>query len=133
MPVPSDTHDDDIDLTPGTAKSDIVALLYNNPDSRFHTDNIQDRLDTPHGTIATILTRLNNDGLIEKIEDEYYQAFDHRDDLYRYVGSLNQLEIMFNDKNYNEQTNRDGSQLEDVDEDELDAEIAELEADLDQA
>ena len=128
--MPSDTHDADIDLTPGTTRSDIIAFLYNNLDNRFSADDIQDRLNVPHGTVTMTLTRLNNDGLIGKTEDRYYHALDHRDDLRRYVGSLNQLEAMFDDKNSNEQTTIDDSQLEDIGEDELDAELAELEAEL---
>ncbi|UPW01703.1 MarR family transcriptional regulator [Halorussus gelatinilyticus] len=128
MPDPSDTHDADIDLTPGTAKSDIVAVLYGNPGNRFSTDGIQDRLDIPHTTVTATLTRLNNDGLIGKTEGRNYHALDHRDDLRRYVGSLNQLETMFDDKH----TNRDDFQLKDIDEDELDTEIVKLEADLNQ-
>ena len=128
--MPSDTHDADIDLTPGTTRSDIIAFLYNNLDNRFSADGIQDQLGVPHGTVTMTLTRLNNDGLIGKTEDRYYHALDHRDDLRRYVGGLNQLEAMFDDKNSNEQTTIDDSQLEDIGEDELDAELAELEAEL---
>jgi hypothetical protein len=130
--MPSDTHDADIDLTPGTTKSDIVAFLYSNLDKRFSADSIQDQLDVPHGEVTTTLTHLSNDGLIGQTEDRYYCALDHRDDLRRYVGSLNQLETMFDGKNCDEHTNRDNSQLDDIDEDELDAELAELEAGLSQ-
>jgi len=71
-------------------------------------------------------------GLIRKTEDGAYHALGHRDDLRRYVGSLNQLERMFAVKNYDEHTNIDGPQLEDIDEDELDAEITALEAERNQ-
>jgi len=55
----------------------------------------------------------------------HYHALDHREDLRRYVASLDQLERIFEDKEYV------GNPTEDVDEDELDAEIDELEAELD--
>jgi Mn-dependent DtxR family transcriptional regulator len=131
MPPPSDTHDADIDLIPGTPKSDIVAFLYGTPDDRFSADDIRERLDIPHRMVSTTLTRLINDGLIGETGDRYYHALDHREDLRRYVESLNQLETMFDDMNYDEHTNRDDSQLEDIDEEELNAELAELEAELD--
>jgi DNA-binding MarR family transcriptional regulator len=130
--MPSDTQDADIDLTPGTAKSDIVVFLYNNPGSGFSAGDIQDRLDIACGTVKTTLTRLNNDGLVRKNEDGDYYALGHRGDLRRYVGSLNQLERMFAVKNYDEHTNIDRPQLENIDEDELDAELTELEAELNQ-
>lgn len=128
--MPSDTHDADIDLTPGTPKSDIVAILYGNPDNRFSVGDIRERLAIPHGTVTTTLTQLTNDGQIREAGDRYYHALDQRDDLRRYVGSLNQLETMFEDKNSDEHTTIDDSQLGDIDEDELDAELAELEAEL---
>lgn len=128
--MPSDTHDADIDLTPGTPKSDIVAVLYGNLDDRFSVDDIRERLDIPHGTVTTTLTRLNNGGLIGEAGDSYSHGPDQRDDLRRYVASLNQLETKFDDKIYDEHTTIDDSQLEEIDEDELDAELAELEAEL---
>lgn len=130
--MPSDTQDADINLTPGTTKSDIVVFLYNNPGSRFSTGDIQDGLNIACGTVITTLNRLNNDGLIGKNEDGDYYALGHRGDLHRYVGSLNQLERMFADKNYDGHTNIDGPRLENIDEDELDAELTKLEAELNQ-
>jgi DNA-binding MarR family transcriptional regulator len=131
MPDSSDTHEADIDLIPGTAESDIVALLYNNLDTRFSGGDIQDRLVMPRGTVTTTLTRLNNDGLTEKTEDGYYHALGHREDLRRYVASVQQTKRLFENmsKDYEEHTDIE-SPIEDDDEDELDAEIAELEADL---
>lgn len=130
--MPSDSNDVDIELTPGTTKSEIIALLYNNPDDGFSANDIQDQLDVTNGTVTTTLTHLNINGLIGKTENKYYHALNHRDDLRRYVVSLNQLERMFDDKDYDEYTDVDDSHLEDINEDELDAELAELEADLNQ-
>lgn len=127
--MPADTQDADIDLIPGTPKSDIVAVLYGNPDDRFSVDDIRERLDIPHGAVTRTLTRLTNGGLIGEDGDRYY-ALDQRDDLRRYVASLNQLETMFGHKNSDEHTTIDDSHLEEIDEDELDAELAELEAEL---
>lgn len=131
MPGSSDTHDADIDLIPGTPKSEIVAFLYRNPDDRFDADDIRERLDIPQRTITTTLTQLTNGGLIGETGSKCYHALDHREDLRRYVGSLNQLEMMFTDKTYDEHTEIADPQPEDIDEDELNAELAELEAELD--
>jgi DNA-binding MarR family transcriptional regulator len=131
MPSSSDTHDADIDLIPGTPTSEIVAFLYRNPDDRFDADDIRERLDIPQRTITTTLTQLNNGGLIGETGGKCYHALDHREDLRRYVGSLNELETMFTDKTYDEHTEIADPQLEDIDEDELNAELAELEAELD--
>jgi predicted transcriptional regulator len=127
--MPSNPNDPDIEITPGTTKSKIIALLYNNPDNGFSADDIQDQLDISNETATTTLTRLNIDGLIGETENRYH-ALNHRDDLRRYTGSLNQLKRMFDDKDYDEHTDIDNSHHEDINEDELDAEIAELEADI---
>jgi DNA-binding MarR family transcriptional regulator len=124
MPVHLDTHEPDVDLTPGTAKSDIVAFLYDNPDLGFKPKELEDHLELPHGTVTTTLKRLYDDGLIGKTSDSHYHALEHREDLHRYVASLDQLERMFEDKEYV------GAPTEDVDEDELEEELAELEAEI---
>ena len=97
--MPSNPNDPDIEITPGTTKSKIIALLYNNPDNGFSADDIQDQLDISNGTATATLTRLNIDGLIGETENRYH-ALNHRDDLRRYTGSLNQLKRMFDDKDY---------------------------------
>lgn len=130
--MPSDSNDADIELIPGTTKSKIIALLYNNPDNGFSADDILDQLDISNGTVTTTLTHLNMNGLIGETENRYYHALNHRDDLRRYAGSLNQLERMFDDRDYDEYTDVDDTHLGDIDEDELDTEIAELEAELNQ-
>ena len=131
MPVPLDTHDPDINLTPGTTKSDIVAYLYNNPEYGYKPAEIREHLDIPHGTVTTTLTRLHDQGLIGKTTDSHYHALEHREDLRRYVGSLEELERMFEDKDFEERTDWENGPPDDVNEDELDAEIAELEAEMD--
>lgn len=124
MPVPSDSHDADIDLIQETSTSEIVTILYNNPELTFKPKELADCLGLPLGTITTTLKRLHENEFIEQTSDSHYHALEHREDLRRYVASLDQLERMFEDKEYV------GTPTEDVDEDELDAEIAELEAEL---
>jgi hypothetical protein len=88
MPVRLDTHDPEIDLTLGTTKSDIVAFLYENPEYGYRPAEIRDRLDIPHGTATTTLKCLQDHGYLGKTEDGYYHALDNREDLQRYVASL---------------------------------------------
>ena len=121
MPVHLDTHEPDVELTPGTAKSDIIAFLYDNTELGFKPKELEDHLELPHGTVTTTLTRLYNDGFIGKTRDSHYHALDHREDLRRYVASLDQLERMFEDKEYV------GNPTEEVDEDEIDELEAEIE------
>lgn len=135
MPVHLDSHEPDVDLTPGTAKSDIVAFLYGQPEFGFKPREVEDELDLPHGTVTTTLTRLYDQGFVGKTTDSHYHALEHREDLHRYVSSLDQVERLFEGEteDFAENTEwRDGPP-KDVDEAELDAEIDELEADFEDA
>lgn len=130
MPVHLDSHDPEIDLTPGTAKSDIVAFLYSNTEYGYRPNEISVELDIPHGTATTTLTRLHEEGYIGKTEDSYYYALDNREDLRRYVASLDQLDRMFNqpsEKPVSESSHSEPLTEESVDEATLDAEVDELE------
>ena len=95
MPVHLDTHEPDIDLTPGTTKSDLVAFLYNNSEYGYKPSELREELDIPHGTATTTLKRLHEAGYIEKTEDSYYHALENREPLRRYVAGLDQLDRMF--------------------------------------
>jgi biotin operon repressor len=128
MPVPLDEHDPDVDLTPGTTISDVVALLYRNSDFGYQPAEIRDELDIPRGTVTTTLKRLHDDGYVGKTSDSHYHALDHRDDLSRYVTSLEQLDRMFTER---EEPDDTGGTPNEVDEAELDAELQALEATLD--
>lgn len=95
MPVHLDTHNPDIDLTPRTTKSDIVAFLYDNPEYGYRPSEIREHLDIPHGIATTTLKRLHEASYIGKTEDSYYHALEHRETLRRYVAGLDQLDRMF--------------------------------------
>lgn len=130
MPVHLDTHDPDLELTPGTTKSDVVAFLYANPDLGYKPAEIRDELDIPRGTATATLTRLHDEGLVGKTKDGYYHALDRREDIHRYVTSLDQLDRLF-DRPTEEATDAQSSSPDSVDEDALDAEVADLEDEFD--
>lgn len=95
MPVRLEDHNPEIDLRPGTTKADIVAYLYQNPEWGYSPQDIKEALDIPRGTATTTLKRLSDDGYLGKTEDGYYYALDEREDLRRYVASLEQVHRMF--------------------------------------
>ncbi|WP_248516930.1 MarR family transcriptional regulator [Salinarchaeum laminariae] len=128
MPVPLDEHEPDVDLTPVTTKSDIVAFLYRNPEYGYRPAEIRAELDIPRGTATTTLKRLHDDGYVGKTTDSHYHALDRRDDLSRYVTSLEQLDRMFAERGEPDGT---GATPTEVDEAELEAEVEALEASLD--
>jgi DNA-binding MarR family transcriptional regulator len=95
MPILLEDHDAEIDLRPGTTKSDIVAYLYQNPEWGYSPQDVKEALDIPRGTATTTLKRLYDDDYIGKTEDGYYHALGERDDIRRYVANLNQAQRMF--------------------------------------
>ena len=127
MPIHLDTHDPDIDLKPGTTKSEIVRFLYTHVEYGFKPAEIRDRLDVPHGTATTTLKRLHEAGHIGKTQDGYYHAIEGREDLRRYVASLGQLERMFQQPEKGGPTTT-GTDVPDDSDEKLDTELDELEA-----
>ncbi|MDZ7850685.1 MAG: helix-turn-helix domain-containing protein [Halodesulfurarchaeum sp.] len=128
MPIHLESHDSDVNLTPGTTKSDIVVMLYTNPKLGFRPAEISEALDIPRGTATTTVKRLCEQGYIEKTDNSYYHAIDHREDLRRYVGSLDQLERLFDRPPTT--TTEDASGQATIDESALEAEVKSIESDL---
>jgi Mn-dependent DtxR family transcriptional regulator len=95
MPVSLENHNPDLDLTPGTTKSDIVAFLHNNDQYGYSPRDIHEELDIPHNTAKVTLKRLYDDEYIDKTPDGYYHARGDREDLYRYTAALDGLDRMF--------------------------------------
>jgi len=134
MPVLLEDHDAELTLRPGTTKSDIVAYLYHNPEWGYSPQDLTESLDIPRGTATTTLKRLSDDGYIGKTDDGYYYALRERDDIRRYVSSLDQLERMFShhrdaDATPEQPETRIGEGRTDA---ELDAELADLEDEMEE-
>jgi DNA-binding MarR family transcriptional regulator len=134
MPVLLENHDPDVQLRPGTTKSDIVAYLYQNPEWGYAPKEIAAELEIPHGTATTTLGRLYADNYVGKTDDGYYHALSDRDDIQRYIANLNQANRMFGHHrdetaSPEEPETQIGEQRTD---EELETELAELEDDLDE-
>lgn len=134
MPVHLETHTPEIDLTPGTTKSDVVFFLYNNPEFGYRPSEIKEELDIPRGTATTTVKRLHESGYIGKTEDSYYYALENREDICRYVASLDQLDRLFG-HHTEEGANSAPASLttqpdRDIDEDDVETELSELEDEI---
>ncbi|WP_049917615.1 winged helix-turn-helix transcriptional regulator [Haloferax denitrificans] len=134
MPVLLKHHDAELSLRPGTTKSDLVAYLYQNSEWGYSPQELKEALDIPRGTATTTLKRLYDDDYIGKTDDGYYYALSERDDIRRYVSSLNQVNRLFGhhrdaDATPEEPDKQIGGGRTD---EELDAELAELEAEVDE-
>jgi len=132
MPVPLKDHNSELTLRPGTTKSDIVAFLYHNPEWGYSPTEVKEELDIPRGTATTTLKRLYDDDYIGKTDDGYYHALSEREDIRRYVSSLDQVHRLFSHHGDSDATpEKPDTQIgEHRTEEELDAELAELETEI---
>lgn len=129
MPVLLKDHDSELNLRPGTTKSDIVAYLYRNPEWGYSPQDLKEALDIPRGTATTTLKRLYDDDYIGKTNDGYYHALSEREGIRRYVSSLNQVHRLFGHHRDTDATPEEPEKQigEGHTDEELDAELAELE------
>ena len=95
MPIHRDSYPEDVDLKPGTTKSEIVVFLYRNLDFAYTPGEIAEDLDVPNGTATTTLRRLHDQGYVGRMEEGYYHGLDDREDLRRYPRSVAETEAMF--------------------------------------
>jgi hypothetical protein len=132
MPIHRDSHPKDVDLKPGTTKSDIVVFLYRNLDLAYTPGEIADELDIPDGTATTTLRRLHNSGYVGRMKEGYYHGLDDREDLRRYPHSVAETEAMFStDSDSVEPDPARSPDTDAVSDGDLEAEIDDLEGDLD--
>ncbi|MDJ1434721.1 winged helix-turn-helix domain-containing protein [Halostagnicola sp. A-GB9-2] len=134
MPVLLEDHDPELTLRPETTKSDIVAYLYQNPEWGYSPQDLKEALDIPRGTATTTLKRLYDDGYIGKTDDGYYHALSDREDIRRYVSSLDQVHRLFGHHRDSDATPEEPEKQigEGRSDEELDAELAELEDGLEE-
>lgn len=95
MPISLDDYEPDVNLRPGTTKSDIVAHLYRNDEYGYSPQDLHNELDIPHNTAKVTLKRLYDNGYLDKTSDGYYYSRQDREDLYRYTAALEGLDRMF--------------------------------------
>ncbi len=135
MPIHRESHPDDVDLKPGTTKSDIVVFLYQHLDFAYTPSEIAAALDIPKGTATTTLRRLHERGYVGRMEEGYYHGLDNRDDLRRYPQSVAETEALFTTHPDNaDAPDPDPARAPDADavaDAALEAELDELEDDVD--
>jgi len=133
MPVRLENHDPDINLRPGTTKSEIVEYLYQNPEWGYSPRDIEEELDIPHGTATTTLSRLYDDEMVGKTADGYYHALSDREDIRRYVANLDQANRLFGHHRESDAPDEPDKQIgAGRTDDELEAELESLEDELEE-
>lgn len=95
MPIHRESYPEDVDLKPGTTKSEIVVFLYQNLDFAYTPSEIAEKLDIPKGTATTTLRRLHDRGYVGRMKEGYYHGLNDREDLRRYPRSVAETEALF--------------------------------------
>ncbi|MGB9951067.1 winged helix-turn-helix domain-containing protein (plasmid) [Haloarcula marismortui] len=95
MPIHHESHPEDVDLKPGTTKSEIVVFLYQDLDYAYTPSEIAEELDIPKGTATTTLRRLHKCGYVGRMKEGYYHGLNNREDLRRYPQSVAETEALF--------------------------------------
>jgi hypothetical protein len=135
MPIHRDSHPDDVDLKPGTTKSEIVVFLYRHLELAYTPGEVAEALDIPSGTATTTLRRLHNAGYVGRMKDGYYYGLDDRADLRRYPHAVAETEALFATHPDNtDAPNPDPARpvdAESVDDTTLESELADIEDELD--
>jgi DNA-binding MarR family transcriptional regulator len=135
MPIHRDSHPQDVDLKPGTTKSEIVVFLYQNLELAYTPGEVAEELDIPSGTATTTLRRLHSAGYVGRMKDGYYHGLDDREDLRRYPQTVAETEALFATHPDNtDAPDPDPARpvdTESVDDATLESELADLEDELD--
>jgi len=142
MPVHLETHTPELEIDPSTTKGRIIAFLYQNPEFGYKPVEIQKELEIPKGTATGTLTRLYHEDYIGKTKDSYYYALEGQEELRRFASSYTQLTHLTarhtdvpSIKDATQTKPREQQLAETVDtpsEEEIEAEIADIEADVEQ-
>lgn len=103
-----ETHEPAVELKPGTAKSDVIELLYRNDEFGFQPRAVHEDLDIPHNTAKGTLRRLKKQDYIDQTEDGYYHARPDREDLHRYTGAVDGLNRMLAERDADEESDPPG-------------------------
>ncbi|WP_277543641.1 MarR family transcriptional regulator [Haloarcula laminariae] len=121
-------RDAEIDVDPGTAKSEVVEFLYMNLELGYEPAEIAAELDMSQETATALLKELYRVDYAGRTENGYYHGLWSQAPLRRYTSSVKQVKRMFDQPD--DVQNPPDYDPESIDEAALEAELAELEEEL---
>ena len=128
MPIRLDARNPEVDVEPGTTKSEIVEFLYTNLEFGYEPAEIASELDVSHETATALLKELYEADYAGRTENGYYHGLRSQTPLRRYTSSVAQIKRMFDQPD--EVQSPQGSGPASIDEAELEAELKQLEQEL---
>lgn len=128
MPIRLDARNPEVDVEPGTTKSEIVEFLYTNLEFGYEPAEVASELDVSHETATAILNELYQADYAGRTENGYYHGLRSQMPLRRYTSSVAQTKRMFDQPDGVD--NQSDGDAESIDEEKLEAKLTELEEEL---
>jgi Mn-dependent DtxR family transcriptional regulator len=89
-------------VKPGTNEHELLSVLLNHPDMGFSPKELADLTDVPHSSVHKTLSRLQEKGLVRKVDSYWAVEDDVAASRIANVVSLQQIEAEYGDDAYGE-------------------------------
>lgn len=101
MPIRIDADGEDPPpVKPGTNAYELLSVLLDHPDMGFSPRELADLTDVPHSSVHKTLSRLQEKGLVRKVDSYWAVAEDVASSRIANVVSLQQIEAEYGDDAY---------------------------------
>jgi hypothetical protein len=104
MPIRIDSGGEDTPpIKPGTNAHELLTVLLDHPDMGFSPKELADLTDVPHSSVHKTLSRLQEKGLVRKVDSYWAVADDVAASRIANVVSLQQIEAEYGDDAYGDE------------------------------
>lgn len=101
MPIRIDSNDEDSPpVKPGTNAHELLSVLLDNPEMGFSPKELAELTDVPHSSVHKTLSRLQEKGLLRKVDSYWTIEEDVAASRIANVVSLQQIEAAYGDDAY---------------------------------
>lgn len=100
MPINLDSSEEVPPVTPGTNAHKLLSVLLDHPEMGFRPKELAEMTDVPHSSVHKTLTRLQEKGLVRKVDSYWAVAEDVAASRVANVVSLQQIEAEYGDDAY---------------------------------
>lgn len=100
MPIRLDSTDEALPVRPGTNAHELLSVLAEHPEMGFSPKELADMTDVAHSSVHKTLARLQEKGLVRKVDSYWAVAEDVAASQVATVVSLQQIEAEYGDDAY---------------------------------
>lgn len=102
MPIRLDATDEPLPVKPGTNAHELLTVLLEHPEMGFSPKELAEMTDVPHSSVHKTLSRLQEKGLVRKVDSYWAIADDVASSRIANVVSLHEIEATYGDDAYGE-------------------------------